>query len=507
MDSALIAALIGIFGGALVTGGAALLRTRTSLRTAARLIYAELARNSVAVAYFRQSGHWPTPNLSQAAWDANGAVLARRRSGASFETVHRGYEALEMAPFIAGNTIPAAERDAWLSHEAARLIAAIQEIGTIAQMPAHQITDWTRRLDRPVPTQRSRHTLASAGLIPLALLDRLTQDAVPALSFTSAGVTLTEEGAQPLPDAVSVADLVIFDGQGTTKTTDLPVARFTGLPPVGDPAVDETYDALTHTRRFLKEVYSRFWFPADGGLLAAVVHYGKDFANGWWDGNSLILGDGDGEIFQRFSQCPEIIAGEATRGLQEMQYFATYQGENGALGGSLCDVFGTLVRQWSLDQAVAEADWIIGAGLLAPGRQGDGLRSLKAPGTAYDDNVLGKDPQPAHMENYVVTERDNGGIHINSGIPNHAFYLLAARLGGRAWERAGQIWWDALTCDELRDGLLFADWARLTVIAARARYGEGSDEERAVLDAWAGVGVTPTPDESTTGPDAVAEDC
>ena len=55
---------------------------------------------------------------------------------------------------------------------------------------------------------------------------------------------------------------------------------------------------------------------------------------------------------------------------------------------------------------------------------------MKAPGTAYDDPVLGKDPQPAHMDDFVETDQDNGGVHINSGIPNHAFYLAATAIGG-----------------------------------------------------------------------------
>ena len=58
--------------------------------------------------------------------------------------------------------------------------------------------------------------------------------------------------------------------------------------------------------------------------------------------------------------------------------------------------------------------------------EGRALRSMRAPGTAYDDDVLGRDPQPAHMDGYVRTTDDNGGVHINSGIPNRAFYLTAA---------------------------------------------------------------------------------
>ncbi|MEV7004799.1 M4 family metallopeptidase [Streptomyces sp. NPDC093982] len=500
MDSALLAAIIGTLGGGFVTGGAALLRNRTSVRTAARLIYAELTRNSVAVAYFRQTGHWAAPNLSREAWDAHGTVLARRRSGASFEAVHRGYEALELAPFITNDTLSEAEREEWLSREATRLSAAIEEIGSIAQVPAAQIRDWTRRLEGPRPGRRSPHPIARAGPIPLSLLEALTQEAVPSDGFTNAGVALTDEGPKPLPDATSVADLVVFDAKGSKKTVGLSVARYTGLPPVGDPVVDETYDLLITTRRFFREVYGRARFPFQGGPLAAIVHYGKNYPNGRWDGYSLILGDGDGAVFQRFSKCPEVIAGEATWGLEEMLYFVSFQGEEGALARSHCDVFGSLVKQWSLGQSVIEADWIMGSGLLAPGRQGLGLRSLKAPGTAYDDNVLGKDPQAAHMDGYVVTN-GNEGNYINCGIPNHAFYLLATGLGGRAWERAGQIWWDALTGDGLRDGLHFADWARRTITAARVRYGEESEEERVVLDAWSRVGVTPSAQPAVAGED------
>ena len=67
-------------------------------------------------------------------------------------------------------------------------------------------------------------------------------------------------------------------------------------------------------------------------------------------------------------------------------------------------------------------------------------------------------------------------MHINSGIPNHAFYLLAAALGGNAWEQAGQIWYDTLTGGELSADAQFADFAAATVAAARARYGEGDAE-------------------------------
>jgi len=113
---------------------------------------------------------------------------------------------------------------------------------------------------------------------------------------------------------------------------------------------------------------------------------------------------------------------------------------------------------------------------------------MKAPGTAYDDPVLGKDPRPAHMRDYVRTYQDNGGVHINSGIPNRAFYLAATEMGGYAGERAGPTWYAALRDPRLKPDASFIQFARLTVINAEILFPEGQ-ERQIVRDAWNEVGV------------------
>ena len=120
---------------------------------------------------------------------------------------------------------------------------------------------------------------------------------------------------------------------------------------------------------------------------------------------------------------------------------------------------------------------------------GVGIRSMKAPGTAYNDPVLGKDPQPGHMKDYVNTTSDNGGVHINSGIPNRAFYLAALEIGGFAWEKAGQIWYVTLR-DKLGSSSNFQNCADLTFQTAAELFGAGSLEQQAVKNGWAGVGIT-----------------
>src|SRR5260370_6825858 len=93
-----------------------------------------------------------------------------------------------------------------------------------------------------------------------------------------------------------------------------------------------------------------------------------------------------------------------------------------------------MVKQYINNQDVTQADWLIGAGLFTPSVVGVAIRSLKAPGTAYGfpvpDPILGKDDQPSTMQNYVHTLSDNGGVHINSGIPNNAFYRASTYIGG-----------------------------------------------------------------------------
>jgi hypothetical protein len=101
---------------------------------------------------------------------------------------------------------------------------------------------------------------------------------------------------------------------------------------------------------------------------------------------------------------------------------------------------------------------------------------------------LGKDPQPGHMKDFVTTTQDNGGVHLNSGIPNHAFYLSAIDIGGFAWEKAGRIWYKTLT-EKLSDRSNFQDAANLTYQAAGELYGTGSREQLAVKNGWLQVGI------------------
>lgn len=267
------------------------------------------------------------------------------------------------------------------------------------------------------------------------------------------------------------------------------IVRTEGMAPTRDAAVEEAYIGLGVTDHLFWEAYDRDSIDDDGMVMEATVHFGLGYNDAFWNGRGMVFGDGDGELFNRFTVALEAIGHELTHGVIENEGGLDYFCQPGALNESVCDVFGSLIKQRAHNQHVQEADWLIGVGLFTDQVNGDAIRSLKAPGSAYDDPVIGKDPQPGHMDGYVTTFADNCGVHINSGIPNRAFYLLATELGGHAWKRAGRIWYESVRHPDRSSSILFQAFATLTLEVAERLYGSSSDERHAVVGAWNEVGI------------------
>jgi Zn-dependent metalloprotease len=302
---------------------------------------------------------------------------------------------------------------------------------------------------------------------------RLIEQLAPTLGPESPAPSL----ARTIADAKTSTSL-----PGTTVRTE-------GNDATDDVAVNEAYDGLGATFDFYWEAYSRNSINNRGQALRATVHFDEDYDNAFWNGRRMIFGDGDGTYFNRFTVSVDVIGHELTHGVTGSERNLEYQGQSGALNESISDVFGSLVKQYSQPtrQTADQADWLIGAGLFTDRVQGVALRSMKAPGTAFDDPVLGKDPQPATMADYVDTASDNGGVHTNSGIPNRAFYLAAMAFGGYSWEHAGRIWYETLRDSSLPLAASFKQFATLTVITAETLF---DDEARDIVSsAWNQVGV------------------
>ena len=260
-----------------------------------------------------------------------------------------------------------------------------------------------------------------------------------------------------------------------------------GQPSSNDEKINAVYENLGIVYDFFREVFGRYSIDNRGQRLIATLHFDSDFDNAFWDGRQLVFGDGDGVLFQGLSRSLGVLAHELSHGVIQYASDLGPQDESGALAESWADVFASLVKQYHQNQDVSDATWLVGRHILGPGIKGQAVRSLKEPGTAYDDPILGKDPQVSHFRNFVNTDEDRGGVHINSGIPNRAFYLVAKQLGGYAWEDAGKIWYEAL--HRFHRETDFTSAANSTYQVAGELYGQGSDQQQAVLNAWEEVGV------------------
>ena len=321
--------------------------------------------------------------------------------------------------------------------------------------------------------------------------------ALDALSLDS-----TQRAARAQADASAAAMVPLAAAPGQPQVSrmvydaahaeELPgsLKRGEGQPASNDATADDAYDGLGRVFEFYWSRYRRNSIDGAGMPLVATVHYSDDYNNALWNGAAMLFRDPDGHNFRDPAGCLEVIGHELTHGVTQHESGLAYQDQPGALNESMSDVFGAMIKQHALNQTAAEADWLIGAGMVM--FPGQAVRSMRAPGTAYDNDTMGRDPQVADMAHYVQDADDGGGVHINSGIPNRAFFLLATALGGCSWEKAGQIWYDVQCGPQLKQmqkTVSFQNFAQLTAAAAGARYGMDGAEREATLRAWQAVGV------------------
>lgn len=316
-------------------------------------------------------------------------------------------------------------------------------------------------------------------------INTLEASAVARTSRHMHGLSL--RGRVPTPGLGRRRTVYDMDGQESPLPGDL--RRKERQTATGIPDVDLAYEHAGTTHAFFKSVFDRESLDGCGLPLKSSVNYGFQVANAFWEGTQMVYGAGDGEYFLSFTRSLGVAAHEMTHGLISCTSNLVYQGESGALNESFCDVVGISVEQHEAKTTVEQASWIMGADLVGPALKGvPGFRTFLG-GPAYSDHPhLGTDPQPKHMRDFVHGQEDNGGVHINSGIPNHAFYLASKEIGGNVWDCTTKIWYDAFT-NSLNPQATFAQAAEATEASARRLYGDR--EAAAVANAWQAVGIEP----------------
>jgi len=213
---------------------------------------------------------------------------------------------------------------------------------------------------------------------------------------------------------------------------------------------------------YYKNTFNRNSIDGGGGNILAFVNVADDdlsaMDNAFWNGAAMWYGNG-AQAFKQLARGLDVGGHEMTHGVVEKTANLEYQDESGALNESFADVFGVMIDR---------DDWKVGEDVMQPGVSNSGaLRDLQDP---HNGDVQGGNFwQPKHVNEKFTGTQDNGGVHINSGIPNQAFYLFASNAAvGK--DKAEQVYYKALR-DYLVKSSKFVDCRIAVIQAATDLYG------------------------------------
>jgi thermolysin len=266
-----------------------------------------------------------------------------------------------------------------------------------------------------------------------------------------------------------------------------------------DGSVVDAHKYLENVYDFYKNVFGRNSFDNNDSALIASVHYGTDYVNAYWNGSQMVFGDGDGVVSTSLAGGLDVIGHELSHAVTQYTSDLIYQDESGALNEAFSDIMGACVEFYTQPEGfgLLMADWWMGEDIWYPNNPfGDALRYMDDPHLATNSYTdCGYDP--CHYEERYVGTADYGGVHINSTIGSHWFYLLAhggtnsysgITVSGIGLDDAEQIAYLGWT-QYMPSGATFSDARTATLSAAAALFGSSSTQYQRVEDAWTAVGV------------------
>lgn len=250
-----------------------------------------------------------------------------------------------------------------------------------------------------------------------------------------------------------------------------------------DQTVKRTYDLTTKVAKFYESEFGRNSIDDRGMTLMSSVHYGVQYNNAFWNGFQMAYGDGDGRLFLDFTKGDDVVCHELTHGVTQYSLQLNYTGEAGGLNESMSDVFGSMFRQWNAKEDVNAADWLIGKDIIGPSATAKGVTCLRDMANPAAKHCLA--PQIKHFKNF----QSGMDPHESSGVPNLAFYQAAKAIGGKSWERTGQIWYRAMTGFTPSPSMKMKAFANRTRTLAKQLYQTDPSVFKAVDAAWKKVGL------------------
>ncbi len=263
----------------------------------------------------------------------------------------------------------------------------------------------------------------------------------------------------------------------------LPGIRVSAPESSSDQTAKRAFDEATRVAKFYKEAFNRDSIDNHGMTVMSSIHFGSKFNNAMWNGSQMVYGDGDDTIFVDFTRGNDVIGHELTHGLTQYTLQLNYSDEAGGLNESISDCFGSMFRQWENSQDVQAADWLIGRDVVGPAAKARGFTCLRDMADPAAKHCLA--PQPTQYSQL----KPGMDPHYTSGPPNLAFYTACVALGGRSWERIGQVWYRSLTGFGPAPNMRMKPFADRTREVAHAMYGSAPAVAAAVDQGWRHVGL------------------
>jgi Zn-dependent metalloprotease len=297
---------------------------------------------------------------------------------------------------------------------------------------------------------------------------------------------LTRLTRATLPSGLAAADaagapaVAVFDCRHGTTLPGSPVANPARAT---DATAKRAFVETTAVAEFFQTLFDRNSLDNAGMTLVSSVHYSVHYNNAFWSGSQMTYGDGDGKVFEDFTRSTDVIGHELAHGVTQYSAGFSYTNEAGGLNESMSDVFGSMFRQWRAGHDVTQADWLIGSDIMGPTARERGFTCLRDMANPAAAHCLS--PQPTRFSQY----RPGMDPHESSGIPNRAFHMAALAIGGRSWEKAGRVWYRALTGYPPSPGMRMRAFAKRTREVAGAIYPDEPAVKAAIDAAWNAVGL------------------
>lgn len=316
-------------------------------------------------------------------------------------------------------------------------------------------------------------------------------------SVESTNVLVTTDGRQRT-----------YNAQNTQFSSGLPGILFAdaddiwtlaGRQSPGQPAGVDAHYYATVVDDFYAAIFGRDSLDDAGMTMISSAHFGRNYNNAFWNGVQMVYGDGDGKrTFIELSGGLDVVGHEFTHGVTEFTSNLIYQDESGALNESFSDIMGNTIEFYAdgagLDPTV-DPDWFIGEDVYIPTDSAPGFRNMSDPQ---------EDGDPDHYSERQIGGADLGGVHSNSAISNHAYFLAVN--GGRnaGCDTVGSNGHQhTADCDVVVDPIGLAD-ARQTFYLGFTSLPENANmcdarnatvaaaagpDKFDVSDAWAAVGI------------------